>query len=114
MAEKINFFRSPALEAQFHKAYAAVVQQWPVPCEDLQIPTGFGDTHVIASGPQDSPPLVLLPPGGTYAPIWIRNIGPFSQHYRTYAVDIIGEMNESVPTRPIRSHREFMDRNRWP
>lgn len=36
-------------------------------------------------------------------------MGPLSQQYRTYAVDIIGEMNKSVPTRPIRSRREFND-----
>jgi hypothetical protein len=49
--------------------------------------------------------VVRLPPGGGHAPIWVRNIGPVRQSYRTYAVDIIGELNRSVPIRPIRSHR---------
>lgn len=109
MAERINFFRSPTIEAQFDKAYEAVLQQWPVRYEELMIPTRFGNTHVIASGPKEAPPVVLLPPGGTYAPIWVRNVGPFSQYFRVYAVDIMGEMNKSIPTRPILNHREFME-----
>jgi pimeloyl-ACP methyl ester carboxylesterase len=109
MAERINNFRSPAIESQFYRAYDAVVVQWPVPYEEPIIPTRFGETHVIASGPKEAPPLLLLPPGGTYAPIWVRNVGPLSQFFRVYAVDIIGEMNKSIPTRPILNHREFME-----
>src|SRR5271157_5084192 len=109
MNEKINIFRSPALEGQFYRAYEAVLYQWPIPYEEFDIPTRFGSTHVIGSGPRDAPPVVLLPPGGTYAPIWIRNVGPLSQSFRTLAVDIIGEMNKSVPTRPILTHREFIE-----
>jgi pimeloyl-ACP methyl ester carboxylesterase len=109
MDDRINFFRSPMLESQFFRAYEAVLQQWPIPYEELMIPTRFGETHLIASGPKEAPSVVLLPPGGTYAPIWIRNVGPLSQFFRVYAVDIIGEMNKSVPTRPILKHREFME-----
>jgi pimeloyl-ACP methyl ester carboxylesterase len=109
MPEKISLFRSPAIEAQFYAAYEAVLKQWPVPYEALYIPTRFGKTHVIVSGPREAPPVVLLPPGGGHAPIWVRNVESLSQFYRTYAVDIIGELNKSVPIRPIRNHREFMD-----
>jgi pimeloyl-ACP methyl ester carboxylesterase len=109
MPEKISIFRSPAAEAQYYAAYEAVMKQWPVPYEVLYIPTRFGETHVIVSGAREAPPVILLPPGGGHAPIWVRNVGSLSQFYRTYAVDIIGELNKSVPIRPIRSHREFMD-----
>jgi pimeloyl-ACP methyl ester carboxylesterase len=109
MPEEIHIFRSPEIEARYDAAYEAVLKQWPVPYEELHLPTRFGDTHVIASGPKEAPPVLLLPPGGTYAPMWLRNVGPLSQSFRAYAVDIIGEMNKSVPTRPILSHREFMD-----
>jgi pimeloyl-ACP methyl ester carboxylesterase len=109
MPEKLRLFRSAEFEARFDAAYQAVLNQWPVPYEELTISTRFGATHVIASGLREAPPVVLLPPGGGYAPIWVRNVGPVSQSYRVYAVDIIGELNRSVPSCPIRSHREFMD-----
>ena len=111
MPTKISAFRSPEGEAQYLLAYEAVLGQWPVPYEERNIPTCIGDTHIIASGPQDAPPLVLLQPAGAGAVIWIRNVGAFSQHYRTYAVDTISEPNKSVLTRPISHHqrKDFAD-----
>jgi pimeloyl-ACP methyl ester carboxylesterase len=109
MPEKISLFRSPTSKAQFYAAYEAVLKQWPTPYEALYIPTRFGETHVIVSGSGEAPPVVLLPPGGGHAPIWVRNVRSLSQFFRMYAVDIIGELNKSIPIRPIRSHREFMD-----
>jgi pimeloyl-ACP methyl ester carboxylesterase len=109
MPRKISVFRSPEIEAQYKTAYEAVLKQWPVPFEELYVPTRFGDTHIIASGPKDALPVVLLHPGGTYAPMWIRNVEPLSRTFRTYAVDIIGEVNKSLSTRPIRGPREYME-----
>jgi pimeloyl-ACP methyl ester carboxylesterase len=108
MTEKIRVFWSPEIEAQFNEAYEAVLKQWPVPFSELYIPTRFGDTHVIASGPKEATPLLLLNPGGGSLAIWSRNVAAFSQHYLTYAVDIIGEMNRSIPIHPIRSQPEFI------
>jgi pimeloyl-ACP methyl ester carboxylesterase len=107
-AQTIRTFWSPEVEIQFYQAYDAVLKQWPTPYEELCIPTRFGDTHVIANGSEDAVPLVLLHPGGGSAAIWVRNVGPLSQRYRTYAVDILGEMNKSIPIHPITSHREFI------
>lgn len=109
MPGKIPVFRSPEGEAQYYAAYEIALKRWPVPYEELYIPTRFGDTHVIASGPKDAPPLVLLQPTGAGAIIWCRNIEPLSQHYRTYAVDTISEVNKSVLTRPIKSRHDFTD-----
>jgi pimeloyl-ACP methyl ester carboxylesterase len=52
---------------------------------------------------------MLLPPGGSHAPIWIRNVGTLSRSFRVYAVDIIGELNRSRPTRPIKNHTAFVE-----
>lgn len=42
-------------------AYDAVLRDWPVAYEELDLPTRVGTTHVIACGPPDAPPLVMLP-----------------------------------------------------
>jgi pimeloyl-ACP methyl ester carboxylesterase len=112
VADKISVFRSPECEAQYHAAYEAVLKEWPVPYEELFIPTRFGTTHVIASGPQDAAPLALLHPAGGGGVTWIRNVGPLSQHYRTYAIDTISETNKSILTHPItmrHQRQEFAD-----
>ncbi len=109
MSKQVRLFCSPAIEAQYAAAYQAVMQRWPVPYEDLYIPTRFGATHVIASGPPDAAPLVLLASSGAAAPQWFLNVGPLSHCFRTYAVDLIGEVNRSVPVRPVCSTLEFAD-----
>ena len=111
MSKKISAFRSPDGEAQYNAAYATVLKQWPVPYEELYIPTRFGDTHMIASGPKDADPLLLLHPAGGGATLWYRNVGPLSQRYRTYAIDTIGEPNKSILTHPISLHQrqDFAD-----
>jgi pimeloyl-ACP methyl ester carboxylesterase len=108
MPEISRRFWSSELENEFNAAYEAAMHQWPVPYDDLFVSTTFGDTHIVASGPLNADPVVLLNPGGGSATIWRRNIESLSQRYRTCAVDVIGEMNKSVPTRPIRNHTEFM------
>jgi pimeloyl-ACP methyl ester carboxylesterase len=109
MPDKISVFRSPESEARYYAAYDAVLKHWPVPYEELSISTRFGDTHIIASGSNDAAPLALLHPAAGGATIWCRNVNAFSQHYRTYAIDVIGEVNKSVLTRPVRSRRDFAD-----
>jgi hypothetical protein len=53
-------FKSPKGEAEYLAAYEASMKLWPVAYEDLYIPSRFGTTHLVASGPKDSPALVLL------------------------------------------------------
>ncbi|HTY74365.1 MAG TPA: alpha/beta hydrolase [Candidatus Nanoarchaeia archaeon] len=106
MSGKISVFRSSKGEAEYFAAYNAILKQWPVPYEEIYVPTSLGDTHVIASGPRDGTPLLLFHPSGAGATIWYRNVGQLSKHFRIYAVDTIGEPNKSILTRPIsRSHQ---------
>ena len=107
MPEKLRHFWSQELEDEFNAAYENAMSEWPVPYDDIFVSTTFGNTHIVVSGPLDADPVVLLNPGGGSATIWSHNIQPLSHRYRTYAVDVIGEMNKSVPTCPIRNHPEF-------
>ena len=112
MSEKISVFHSPEGETQYYAAYDAVLKEWPVPYEELYVPTRIGETHVILCGSKDNPPLVLLHPAGGGAVIWIRNIQSLSQHYRSYAIDTISEPNKSILTQPIsfrRQRQQFAD-----
>ena len=109
MPEKISVFRSPDTEAEYHTAYNAALELWPVPYDEFFVSTRFGDTHVIASGPKDAAPLVLFQPTGAGAIIWCRNVEPLSQHFRVYAVDTIAEVNKSILTGPIKSQKDFVD-----
>lgn len=89
-------FTTPEGQARFEQAYAATLAQWPVPFERFDVPTRFGPTHAIVAGPQDAPPLLLLHAFGFGASSWYANVGEWSRHYRVYAVDVIGDVTNSV------------------
>jgi pimeloyl-ACP methyl ester carboxylesterase len=100
-------FTSPEGEARVTEAYRTVLTRWPVPYAELIIPTSFGDTHVIASGSAENPPLVLMHAFFATATVWYPNVGSLSRQYRTYAVDIIGDANMSRPTRRITKLEDY-------
>lgn len=109
MPDKVPVFKSPESEAEYYAAYDAVLKDWPVPYEELSISTSFGYTHIIASGSKDAPPLALLHPAAGGATMWCRNVNALSHYYRTYAIDVIGEVTKSVLSRPVKSRRDFAD-----
>jgi pimeloyl-ACP methyl ester carboxylesterase len=100
-AKYLPTFISPGGEAKALGAYDAVLGNWTAPATELDVPTFFGHTHVIASGREDRPPLVLLHALLATAAVWYPNAGPLSEHFRVYAVDTIGDANKSRPTRPM-------------
>ncbi|HEY6686907.1 MAG TPA: alpha/beta fold hydrolase [Propionibacteriaceae bacterium] len=84
-----------------------MLSHWGTRFEELDIDTSFGQTHVIASGPLDGPPIVLLHAYFATAASWYRTAGALSETYRTFAVDVLGEPNKSRPVRPIRSLDDY-------
>ena len=95
-------------KARYLAAYDAVLNKWPVPFEEIDIPTRFGTTHVTVSGPKDAPPLVLLHGYLATAMMWARNIGDFSLRHRVYAIDTMGQPGKSIPSQPIRSAADYV------
>ena len=89
-------FRSAATGAQFFAAYDAVLAQWPVPVRPADVRTGYGTTRVLACGPEDGWPLVLLHGGGATAAVWFANAAELSRGRRLLAIDQIGQAGRSV------------------
>jgi pimeloyl-ACP methyl ester carboxylesterase len=108
MSAFIPMFTSPQGESEVMNIYQAIMKKWMVPYKELTISTSFGETHVIASGPEDAPPVVLLHALLASAMSWYRNVDALSQSYRVYAVDVIGEGNKSRPIKPITSLDDFL------
>jgi pimeloyl-ACP methyl ester carboxylesterase len=97
----LDLFRSPEQRARFIVKYDAVLADWPVPYEEVDVDTSAGATHVIACGPASAPPLVLLHGATTTALMWRPVIEALSASYRCYCVDTITEPNKSMPIRPV-------------
>jgi len=108
MPDFIPLFTSPEGEATVMRDYQAILDRWPVPYKELTISTSFGQTYVIASGPENAPPVVLLHAFFATATSWYHNVEALSQSYRVYAVDIVGEGNRSRALKPIKSIDDFL------
>jgi hypothetical protein len=101
-------FKTAAGEAAYLSAYDAAMNLWPVPYEEMDIPSRFGLTHVVACGPRDAPPLVLLHGYWATLTMWTPNVADFSESYRVYAVDVMGQPGKSIPDKPIRNAADYV------
>jgi pimeloyl-ACP methyl ester carboxylesterase len=95
-----DIYKSKVGQEAVERLYRDVLQRWPVPNRQLTIPTRQGNTFVIVSGESHATPLVLFHGSGTNSSAWIGDVAAWAQHYRVYAVDMIGEPGLSAPSRP--------------
>jgi pimeloyl-ACP methyl ester carboxylesterase len=80
--------------------YRAILERWPVPNRQFAVPTREGETFVVACGPEDAPPLVLFHGSASNSFMWMGDVAAWSEHFRVYAIDMIGEPGLSAPSRP--------------
>ncbi|MDT5347284.1 MAG: hypothetical protein QOH91_571 [Mycobacterium sp.] len=102
-------FRGPQEQARFIAKYESIMRSWPVPCEEHDVDTAFGQTHIAVSGSPSAPPLVLLHGASATLAMWRPIIGELSTSYRCYCIDTISEANKSVAAQPIRGVADYVE-----
>ena len=95
-----SIFKTPAGERAVMALYDSMLERWPVPCDMFSVSTRHGVTFTIASGNQSAPPLILLHGAGSNSLTWASDVIQYSQQYRVFAVDLLGEPGRSAPNRP--------------
>lgn len=95
-----SIYKSAEGERAVRERYLKFLTYWPVPNQQLRVPTREGETFVVACGPEDAPALVLLHGASGNAAMWMADVAAWSQQYRVYAVDVIGDAGLSAPSRP--------------
>jgi pimeloyl-ACP methyl ester carboxylesterase len=107
MANQHTVFRSTEGEAEYTAAYNSALARWPIPYQELSIPTRLGPAHVIACGPINAPPLVLLHGQGLSALSWSACIPALTEHYRVYAPDNVNDLGKTSMTRMVQGRSDF-------
>jgi pimeloyl-ACP methyl ester carboxylesterase len=107
MSDALSIYRGAEAEAQCMAVYEAALSTWPVPYTEVRIPTAFGETHVVVSGAEDTPPLILLHGQWATATMWCPLILALAGTRRTYAIDQIDDVGKSRPTRVPSSRAEY-------
>lgn len=80
--------------------YEEVLGQFEIPVDSVFVNTRFGRTHMLAAGPVDAEPLLLIPGVAGCAPLWRRQFPDLARHFRVYALDIPGQPGRSDPNPP--------------
>ena len=68
-------FKTRKGASTFLAAYNAALKRWPVPYNEIDLPTPFGMTHVVAAGTKEAPPLLPLHGYMATSIMWGPNIG---------------------------------------
>jgi pimeloyl-ACP methyl ester carboxylesterase len=84
-------WKTPAGKAEYLAAYSRVLRLWPEQVKEMFVPTRWGQAHVLACGPHQAPPLVLLHGFFATAAMWYANVATLSRHFRVYAPDVVGQ-----------------------
>ena len=101
---KTSIYFTPQVQSEMMAIYDTKLANWPTPYETRHVDTSYGKVHVIVSGPENAPPVLLLNAGQMAGWSWVTNVGALNEGYRTYAIDTIGEPGKS----------ELSDINRFP
>ncbi len=95
-----SVYKSAEGERAVRERYLEILKHWPVPNRQLRVPTREGETFVIACGPDNAPPLSLLHGSMANSAMWMGDVKAWAEHFRVYAIDMIGVAGLSAPSRP--------------
>lgn len=109
LSNTLTIFRKKGNEKSFVEAYDEVLKLWPVPYEELMIPTQFGETHIVVAGPKDAEPLILIHGMTFSATMWYPNIELLASRYRVYALDTIGDLGKGNVTSIMKKREDAVD-----
>ncbi len=102
-----GIYKSEAGERLVQERYLRFLSHWPVPNQQLRVPTREGETFIVACGDEKAPPLLLLHGAGINSAMWMGDVALWAAHFRVYAVDVIGEPGFSAPSRPPLSSEAY-------
>ncbi|WP_462408570.1 alpha/beta fold hydrolase [Neobacillus sp. Marseille-QA0830] len=109
MSDQLTIFRKNGNQESFVQAYDEALELWPVPYEELMVPTCFGETHVVAAGPKDAEPLILIHGMTFSATMWYPNMEFLASRFRVYALDTIGDVGKGKVKSIMKTRQDPVD-----
>jgi pimeloyl-ACP methyl ester carboxylesterase len=82
--------------------YDTALQSMGFSYESRYVETRFGPTHTVVSGDEEGKPIALWHGLNANSATWAHWIPALAPTYRVYAIDTIGGMGKSAPSRPAK------------
>ncbi|GAA2212135.1 alpha/beta hydrolase [Nonomuraea monospora] len=95
-----GLYSSPEGAAAVERHYRELLGRWPVPYEQVRVPTALGETFAVTCGPAGAPTLLLLHGSASTSAMWLGDVATWARRFRVHAVDLVGEPGLSAPSRP--------------
>lgn len=83
-------------KAKYIQSYDTALKLWGKDVEEIDVPTHFGQAHVVMKGPKSGEPVILFHGMDASSTMWFPNVGEISKTYRVYAIDFPLEAGKSV------------------
>jgi pimeloyl-ACP methyl ester carboxylesterase len=96
-----TIYKSPEGEARILELYDSFQKSLGVMLNDRLVDTRFGETHILVTGPENGPPVVVTHGGNSITPQGLRGLLPLLKlgRYRIYAPDTVGHPGKSAQVR---------------
>ena len=78
-------YKSIEGERQVLERYQVFLKHWPVPNQQVRVPTSQGETFVVVSGPENAPALLLLHGGMMNSSMWMGEVTAFAVSFASIA-----------------------------
>lgn len=88
-------FKSESGKLAVYKAYDDLAKSTNIDYEEINVKTKYGNTYIMALGDKSLPVLILMHGSGMNSLMWLNEMNIYKDHYRVYAVDMIGEPGKS-------------------
>lgn len=95
-----TFFNNSEAAKAAELLYENKLEELNIAYEYSSVETSFGQTNLIITGSKNNPPMFLIHGSNGCAPVAIEALRELTDHYRIYAVDVVGQPNKSEACRP--------------
>jgi pimeloyl-ACP methyl ester carboxylesterase len=95
-----SLYKSAEGHRKVRAHYDTTLQRMGLPYETKYVETRFGPTHAVISGKEKGKPIALWHGLNANATTWASWFPALAPTYRVYAIDTIGGMGKSAPSRP--------------
>jgi len=92
-------FRDPAAKQVLAAWYPRFLERIPGPVAQRRVPTRHGETHVLLTGPEDAPPIVVIHGAMASSAHAVSEMAALARRWRIVAPDVIGQSPMSADGR---------------
>ncbi|TSJ41902.1 alpha/beta fold hydrolase [Fluviicola chungangensis] len=82
--------------SEYINAYNKTLSLFELPVREKDVPTQFGNAHVLICGKSENPPVVLLHGMNASSTMWYPNMKTLAKNYCVYAIDFLLEPGKST------------------